>query len=119
MRSHLLLRLDRLTTRTGHFMTNPGHRISGDLLIFCGVSQIWTPAIVFRCFLGVWDASAEKNWRKLESPAGKCMHTKPKVGVKIRCFRELCYPKLCDLTEQFSVREVKEGLCSNFRFQLV
>ena len=27
-----------------------GHRISGDLLIFCGVSQIWTPAVVFRCF---------------------------------------------------------------------
>ena len=27
-----------------------GHRISGDLLIFCGRSQIWTPAVVFRCF---------------------------------------------------------------------
>ena len=27
-----------------------GHRISGDLIIFCGGSQIWTPAVVFRCF---------------------------------------------------------------------
>ena len=27
-----------------------GHRISGDLLIFCGGSQIWTPTVVFRCF---------------------------------------------------------------------
>ena len=27
-----------------------GHRISGDLLIFCGGSQIWTPAVIFRCF---------------------------------------------------------------------
>ena len=26
-----------------------GHRISSDLLIFCGGSQIWTPA-VFMCF---------------------------------------------------------------------
>ena len=35
----------------------------------------------------------KKKWRKLESPAGNCMHTKPKVGVKLRLishFRELC-----------------------------
>ena len=25
----------------------------GDLLIFCGGSQIWTPAVIFRCFYGV------------------------------------------------------------------
>ena len=35
----------------------------------------------------------KKNWRILESPAGKCTRTKPKVGVKLRLiqrFRELC-----------------------------
>ena len=26
------------------------HRISGNLLILCGGSQIWTPAVFFRCF---------------------------------------------------------------------
>ena len=25
---------------------------------------------------------SKKNWRKLESQAGKCMRTKPKVGIK-------------------------------------
>ena len=29
----------------------------------------------------------KKSWCKLESPAGKCMRTKPKVGVKIRLIR--------------------------------
>ena len=38
-----------------------GQRISGDLLIFCGGNQIWTSADVFRCFLGVRNASAEKK----------------------------------------------------------
>ena len=28
-----------------------GHQISGDLLIFWGGSRIWTPAVVFRCFV--------------------------------------------------------------------
>ena len=34
----------------------------------------------------------KKKWRKLDTPAGKCTHTKPKVGVKIHLiwrFREL------------------------------
>ena len=40
----------------------------------------------------------KKNWRKLESQAGKCTRTKPKLGVKIRLirrFRELCNPLIC------------------------
>ena len=54
--------------------------ISGDLLIFCGGSQIWTPADVFRCFKEFETRQQKKIWRKVESPAGKCTSTKQKLA---------------------------------------
>ena len=43
--------------------------------------------------------------RKLESPAGKCKHTKTKVGVKIRLigsFREVCLSLLSNEFNKFN-----------------
>ena len=51
-----------------------GHRISGDLLIFCGRSQIRTPAVLFRCFNEFETRQQKIFWRKLESESGKSWH---------------------------------------------
>ena len=38
--------VDKVLSTTGHFMKTLGHLTSGDLLIFSGGSQIWTPTVV-------------------------------------------------------------------------
>ena len=81
-----------LFNNSGILWQTLGHQISGNLLIICGGSQIW----ILLSSPGVFNEFETRQqkifWRKLESPAGKCTRTKPKVCVKIcliRRFREL------------------------------
>ena len=70
-----------------------GHQISGDLLIFCAEAKSGLPLSSSGVFKEFETRQQKKIWRKLESPAVKCTHTKPKVGLKIRLilrFQELC-----------------------------
>ena len=63
-----------------------GHRISSDLLIFCGGSQIWTPAVLFRFFKEFETCQQKKNWRKLESPAENVRVQNKKLAKKYAWF---------------------------------
>ena len=66
-----------------HFMTNPGAS-DKSFVAEAKFGLLLSSSGVFEEF--------EKNqqrkiWRKLESPVGKCTHTKPKVGVNIHLIR--------------------------------